>query len=230
MKKAFTLIELIFVIVVIGIIATVSLPNLNKNNLSKAAIQVASHIRYTQHLAMMDDKFSTSENIWYKKRWRLKFSNSVNTNDKWSYSIFDDRSGDASGNPDSDEVAINPLNRNKKLTGGAAGDSMIYSGDPEATDEMNIGQEYGVLDIDFRSDCRTANTNKVVTFDHMGRPIRGTTSNLNSAYISSTNGTNILISSQCVIDLCSVEDCNDANADEIVSIAIEPETGYISIL
>jgi prepilin-type N-terminal cleavage/methylation domain-containing protein len=57
MKRfAFTMLELIFVIIVIGILAVLAMPSFNKNSLAEAAEQVAGHIRYTQHLAMVDDK------------------------------------------------------------------------------------------------------------------------------------------------------------------------------
>ena len=61
MKKAFTMLELVFVIVVAGIIAAVVIPNTKTNPAQEAAIQLLSHIRYTQHLAMVDDKYDSTE-------------------------------------------------------------------------------------------------------------------------------------------------------------------------
>lgn len=74
MKKAFTLLELVFVIVVIGILAAVIIPNTRTNPVREAAIQLVSHIRYTQHLAMVDDKFDATNNNWYKNRWQIVFA------------------------------------------------------------------------------------------------------------------------------------------------------------
>ena len=56
-KRAFTMIELIFVIVVVGILAAIMIPKLNRNASREAANQILTHIRYTQHLAMQDDKY-----------------------------------------------------------------------------------------------------------------------------------------------------------------------------
>lgn len=214
-------------IVVVGILAATIIPNTKTNPLQEAALQVVSHIRYTQHLAMVDDKFNASDPIWYKKRWQLKFSKAVVTENKWSYVIFSDRSG--GGNPDSRDIAVNPLDRNKKLTGGSAGASMIHTGDDEATEEMNIGKTYGVLDVDFSSACRTGATSKNILFDHLGRPLRGKNSNYVSAY-DSGSATNALIDAGCTITICSVLDCKNASNDEKVTIAIENETGYTRIL
>lgn len=68
MRKAFTMIELVFVIVVIGILAAVIIPNTRTNPLQEAAIQLLSHIKYTQHLAMTDDTYDENDPNWYKKR------------------------------------------------------------------------------------------------------------------------------------------------------------------
>ena len=69
MKKAFTMIELVFVIVVIGILAAVIVPSTRTNPTQEAAVELQSHIRYTQHLALTDDKYGTGD--WYKNRWQV---------------------------------------------------------------------------------------------------------------------------------------------------------------
>jgi len=234
MKKAFTILELVFVITVIGILSVVVAPRFGTTNLKDAATQVVSHIRYTQHLAMSNDKYDpldvASNNSWFERRWRIAFSKSVNTKNHYAYTIFDDRLSNASGNPDRNEVAVNPVDKNKKLTGGDAGATMIHTGDPDATDEMNIGLEYGILDVSFSPNCRTASNSKTITFDHLGRPIRGATSSMSTAYDSSTTETNNLISQRCQINLCTASSCATASSDEMISIIIEPETGYTCVL
>jgi len=229
MKKAFTLLELVFTIVIIGILAANMIPNMKTNSIQEAGIQLVSHIRYTQHLAIVDDKYDASDSTWYKSRWQLKFSIGDVTNNKYSYVIFSDTLGTKSGNPDPSEVATNPLDGNKKLTGGSTGDTMIHSGDFEATAEMNIGEVYGVLDVDFSSSCRTGSTSKNLLFDSFGRPLRGNDKNYVSAY-DSGGATNILIESGCTITICSVLDCNNATNEQKVVISIEEETGYTHIL
>ena len=74
MKKAFTLLELVFVIVVIGILAVVIIPNTRTNPAQEAAVQLVSHIRYTQHLAMVDDKFNSANTTWYRNLWQIVFN------------------------------------------------------------------------------------------------------------------------------------------------------------
>ena len=71
MKKAFTLLELVFVLVVIGILAAFMIPSTRTNPAVDAAIQLESHIRYTQHLAMIDDKFDANNTRWYRNLWKI---------------------------------------------------------------------------------------------------------------------------------------------------------------
>ena len=44
-KRAFTMIELIFVIVVVGILAAMIMPRLERNGAKEAATQLLTHIR-----------------------------------------------------------------------------------------------------------------------------------------------------------------------------------------
>jgi len=229
MKNSFTLLELIFVIVVVGIIAVVTLRKTPSDNLDRATIQLVSHLRYTQHLALNQDFYSTTDMNWFKRRWKLSFSNGADTNNYWAYSVWADTAGDATGSPDPKEIAVNPMNKSKRLTGGFNGNLFIHTNDPRATQELNIGQAYGILDIKFSSPCRTGAHSKSIAFDHVGRPLRGALENYIAPYKSSIK-TNILIHKQCQITLCSVANCDNASADEKRIIAIEPETGYAHIL
>ena len=46
-KNAFTMIELVFAIVVLGILTAIGLPNIDKDNRQEAADIILSNIRYT---------------------------------------------------------------------------------------------------------------------------------------------------------------------------------------
>ena len=80
MKKAFTLIELVFVIIVIGILAAAVIPRMKSTHLSESVVKLISNIRYTQHLAIINDVYSSTDADWYKKKWSIDIQNS-------SYSI-----------------------------------------------------------------------------------------------------------------------------------------------
>jgi len=220
-KKAFTLLELIIVIVVITILSFFVTFRLTNNHLYEAADQILSHIRYTQHLALIDNKFDPLKQDWFKERWQLFFTKSSDTalGKAWSYIIFSD-SFTYTGKPDPSEIAIDPYNINKRLTGGyTSGGSGIQYSDDRATKRMNIEREYGIKDVLF-SNC--GSSAKRISFDYMGRPYYGDLSSSTSAY-------NRRIKKQCKIILC-LKKCSIADEEEKISIAIEPETGYAHIL
>jgi len=134
MKKAFTMLELVFVIVVAGIIAAVVIPNTKTNPAQEAAIQLLSHIRYTQHLAMVDDKYDSTNANWFQNRWQIRVAGdtysvvsdnntnfaldpsnndqnlSINLNDDYSVTITSDGSCPAA-NPTSVIISFDHLGR-----------------------------------------------------------------------------------------------------------------------
>ena len=209
MKKAFTLLELIFVIVVIGIIAAAIIPRMKNNSLQQAAIQIESHIRYTQHLAMVDDKYDDSDSNWFKKRWQIIFAKQANTDQQWAYTIFSDIVGGNSGKPNKTEIAINPMNHNQRMTGGynSAQELNVSSSNFVGMQSMNIGKKYGVTDMNFSCSQR-------LVFDYLGRPMKSDLSGNSKPYEE-----NDLITDTCKITL--------KNESESVVIDINKQTGFI---
>ena len=108
MKRfAFTLLELVFVIIVIGILAVLAMPDFKSNQLQQAAEQVANHIRYTQHLAMIDDKFDPNDPTWWRERWQIRFRLLMG---EYGYVIFSDRNQNRNSNQvNPQEIAVDPL-------------------------------------------------------------------------------------------------------------------------
>lgn len=222
MKKAFTMLELVFVLIVIGILAAVISPQMKSTKLREAAIQVVSHIRYTQHLAMVDDRYgdnSVGVNDWYKKRWQLLFGSSASTNGNIAYSIFSDNGSDLTNysKPNLAELALSPMNSDKYLSGGYSG--ILDTDNARASSKMNIGESYNISDIYFTGGCASTNV-KRISFDHLGRPLRGTFNTYTQPYRSTA--TIGLIKTTCNIIL--------KNSEGNVTIAIEPETGYAHIV
>jgi prepilin-type N-terminal cleavage/methylation domain-containing protein len=216
MKKAFTMMELIFVIVVIGILAAVVIPRTGTNKLHEAALQLVSHIRYTQHLAMVDDRFDSADNNWYKKRWQISFSTNDNFADnKPAYLIF--RDNDIDGSVDKSEIAKDSLDTSRYLTGGVSGESTLDIRNLSnfvGVKTLNLGRSYGITNITLSSSCSTGTK---IAFDHLGRPLKGPLASYGSAYPSTRP-----VSTQCTVTL--------TDASDNVVIAIEPETGYACIL
>ncbi|EQB40190.1 hypothetical protein M947_03975 [Sulfurimonas hongkongensis] len=210
MKKAFTMMELIFVLIVIGILAAVILPEMKSNKLREAAIQVVSHIRYTQHLAMVDDKFDVNDADWYKKRWQIQFNKTIEGEDIWAYTIYSDETLSDNANA-INEIARDPQNSNQYMSGGASG--FILLGDIRRNKKMALQETYDITNVSF-SNC--GSTARRITFDHIGRPLFGNPNSANSIY------------ERVITDTCNIRLTHSSG--DIVNIAIEPETGYAHIL
>jgi len=214
MKKAFTLLELVVVIVVVGILSAVLIPKTKTNPLQEAAIQLLSHIRYTQHLAIIDDKFDSAPySDWYQRRWQILFGKSVDSNDRWAYTIFSDTAGTATGDANEVEIALNPANPNQRMTGGYTGAQALDYNNANfvGMKKLNIGTAYHIDDIAFGCGQRIA-------FDHIGRPMTGDQSTMSGAYKA---GTDRLLSKDCTITL-------KQDGQQAV-ITISRESGYAKI-
>lgn len=208
------MLELVFVIVVIGILAAVIIPRIERQPLREAAIQLVSDLRYTQHLAMVDDRYDITDANWSKTRWQLMFENTVQSNNQESYTIFSDWTGAHTGNADATEIAVNPSDTNKRLTGGTNG---VVWNNAAATREMNFGMKYNITNVNFSNSCSLAGSRRIA-FDHLGRPLMG---NL-AGYVSPYPNVNRIITADCNITLSNPE------GDSVV-VTISPETGYAYI-
>lgn len=216
MKRAFTLIELVLVIVVIGIISAVMVPRINRSTLNDAAHQIISHIRYTQHLAMLDNKFDPDDPQWFKRRWQLDFRDPAS--DNVYYTIYQDLNlnGSASTVVSKNEIAKNPLNPKQLLTALSANSAVNSK-------EMLLSKKYGITSITFSSSCSYSGSQRI-SFDYLGRPLYGNPKSLNTIYNNNFGSTGVrLIKNRCVITLTDVE-------NNTAQIAIEPETGYVYML
>ena len=229
MKKAFTMLELIFVIIIIGILAAMILPSTRTNPLQEAAVQLASHIRYTQHLAIVDDRYDRT-NLdgagvakWYKERWQLVFTNSARPNSTVAYTIFSDASAAASaGSPDISEVALNPQDNSKILSGGTTAVGFT-SNHAQVTKKLNLELSYGVTSVTMGGGCPAAGLR--LAFDSLGRPLKGDHDSMKSPYNTSNpykTGKQRLIMTPCTITL------SDGADTEVLRIM--QETGFVCIL
>lgn len=156
MKRfAFTMIELVFVIIVIAILAVLAMPNFNRDLLHEASEQVAGHMRYTQHLAMNDNKFDDNNGTWYQSWWRLRLYES-GTPDNYYYTVFSDK--DQNGNADygtgKTEVAVDPL---KHINLHVSNDN----------NDMDLTGKFGITGV--VSTCDAVG-NIDIFFDNLGRP------------------------------------------------------------
>lgn len=219
MKKAFTMLELVVVIVVIGIIAAAALPRINDDHIAEAADQVMSHIRYTQHLAMQDSKFDPTDARWFRKRWSITFTRAsfCEGANEWRYSVYHD-DGDATGNLNSaNEVARDPSDPSKFMSSGWAGISKANCAN--ASSKYNLARKFGITNVELRGVCRDGNL-QTISFDEFGRPMRSVSTPGGGG---AARGYDRLVynGQNCQIVL--------STAKRTATITVTPETGFLQV-
>lgn len=195
--RAFTMLELVFVIVVVGILSFMAASSFQRNTVQEATDQLLSHIRYTQHLAMMDDKFNAGSANWYRNQWHLDI---VVDNTLWVYSVL---SANNTGT-----YAKDPQNPSAFLSG------LSTVAEANRAKNLQLQAKYGITTIAF-TNCPTANnaTGFSLYFDSLGRPY-GNKSTATAPH------DNLITNNPCTIVL------SNGNAAENMTIEISPETGY----
>ena len=73
-QPAFSMLELVFVIVVIAILASLAIPRMERDYRSEARRNIVSALRYTQHMALIDDVRDPFDSSWQSKMWHISFA------------------------------------------------------------------------------------------------------------------------------------------------------------
>jgi type II secretory pathway pseudopilin PulG len=170
-QLAFTIIELVFVIIVLGILASLAMGRMDRDLRQEASETILSHIRLTQQLALDDNKhlpnFSAN---WQRAYWRIQFKNCSTTGEvKPIYNVGSDL--DLSGGSDisKGESAIDPIN-GKYLYATCFSSSLAS----DVSRDILIGQKFGVTNLKLNGCSSIAgSTANQIAFDYLGRPHRG---------------------------------------------------------
>lgn len=211
-KNAFTMIELVLAIVVLGILAALALPRIERDLRQEAGDNILSAIRYTQHLALTDNRHKFDNADWQKALWQIRFTGTSII----SYTIGSntDYAPPENGTSiDKDESAIDPIN----------GKYMFNQNPTNPLDDESsnifITKKYGIDSVVF-NDCKGEHNSaaKHIAFDNLGRPHRGVTAYATNDYETYINNGN-----------CQITFSSPA-FDSDLSIEINQETGYAFIV
>jgi len=168
LTSAFTMIELIFAIVIVGILAATVLTRVERDLKMEAADNLLSAFRYTQHLALIDDKHDFNDAKWQRRYWRLYFGTCNDDNNTFFYTIGsdDDMTGSTNARVEQNESAIDPASG--KPFWWKDGVNCDSGGDGSASPTIFISHLYGIDNIT-ASDGGALH----IAFDRLGRPHRG---------------------------------------------------------
>jgi len=206
-KPAFTMIELILVIIVLGILASLAIPRLDRDVSQEAADSVLSHIRYTQHLALVDDKHLFDDPTWQQRYWKIMFATCANGD--YFYRIGSDDDSNGNGMFSQIEAAIDPINGKPFFM---ANNDANCEADTTVSNNIFLTKRFGITAID------TSGCNNIahIGFDHLGRPHQSFGASAIPDYSSYLNA-------QCTFAFT----LSNGNS---FSISIDPETGYAQIV
>lgn len=203
-KEAFTMIELVLVIVVLGILAAMAMPRLDRDLQQEAADTILSNIRYTQHLALTDDKHRFNDPTWQRAFWRISFENCSGGNIFLTVGTDMDGQGDI----DLNEAALDPTNGKpmfwRNTLSCQPGDDLSSS-----SENIFVGKKNGVTAVTGAGSCAGV---QYIGFDHLGRPHVGFTNSGIPDYSS-------YINTRCTFTFTM-------SSGPALVINIEPETGY----
>ncbi|ACM93468.1 N-terminal methylation [Nautilia profundicola AmH] len=216
-SSAFTMIELLVVIIIIGIIVATLSFNFSPNRLQLATDQLIKDIKFTQSLALKDDKYqpfpksSSSEDqnqskYWFKQWWQLRIGRTTNGN--YFYEIFSDSVNssnifDKTANPLS-EVALDPQTK-KYLTGN-------YSANTD--EDLNLSKMGISIIKDDNNNTLTSGSIRFV-FDNVGNVYLDEGTSGDTGDINPFDTGRHLLTHNYKLRLCSDNNCNNCIAIEI---------------
>ena len=220
-QAAFTMIELIMVIVVLGILAALAMPRMERDLRQEAADNILSSLRFTQHMALMDNVIdTTSKNRlkWQQKFWR--WGKEGCSDNGIFYYVGSDK--DVKGNIDATvgEAAIDPSNgmvmmgqNNQPCESDLS--SQVYAA-PAGRSSSNIflTKKYGIKEDDTKLVAQCPGNTLSIGFDYLGRPHRGFENSTTPDYSS-------LMETDCNLTF----EFEDGSPDIIITI--EKETGHV---
>jgi len=213
-SAAFTMIELVFVIVVLGILAAMAMPRLERDLRQEAADNILFAIRHTQHLALMDNVRETNA-TWQRAFWRFGFNSC--SDDGIFYYIAADKDLGGGVIPSANEAAIDPLNGQNLAGQNTQPCETDISGHTTASSNIFITRNHSISDGNVAWSGGCVGTSNYIGFDNLGRPHRGFLASSAPDYAT-------VVTSDCNLTLTF-----DTSDIEPLIITIEKETGHAYI-
>jgi len=212
------MIELVFVIVVLGILASLAMGRMERDLRQEASETILSHIRLTQQLALRDNKHrSDNDAKWQIAYWQF-YLRPCGTD--WSYRVSSNIGLETSGvsSLGKFESAINPVD-GKYLWA-----SNCTNLDTDESPTVLLTKKFGVDIISSTSSCKDGSSSSTsIAFDYLGRPHVGTNYN-------NTPDFRKLMTDDCNITFTMSTDQDNDGVNDNFIITIKAETGHTFIV
>lgn len=172
MKKSFSLLEIIFTILLLALLYTIFIPKKQTNNFDDFINRMLIYMNYTRFQSLIDDKKDTQNELWAKKRWTIKFFRCRSDVGGIYYSIYSDKN--LTGHVSIEDSLKDPLtNKN------------IYSSN--YCEEKNENSKYVLLTKNFEItkvevSCNSTNSLGQISFGNDGRVYSKLSNEINEEY------------------------------------------------
>ncbi|SFV57626.1 Putative periplasmic ATP /GTP-binding protein [hydrothermal vent metagenome] len=202
-KSAFTMIELVFVIVILGILSSLAMGRMDRDLKQEASETILSHIRLAQQLALRDNKHrSDNSPNWQRAYWQIDFDCIASS---CRYIVGSDK--DLNTSIDKTESAIDPTDGKYLWNYGTTGIDM--------SNKVLLKNKFGIHAITLSGGCENNNS---IAFDYLGRPQLDIS--------KATNSFSSYMDNDCNLTFTMSIDGKDDN----FTITIESETGHSFIV
>lgn len=206
MKKAFSFLELILVVSILVIVLTFFIPKKTTNKLDELVNRIVLQLQQTRYIALIDSKYSNSNQKWFKQRWTMKFFRCKKEIGGIYYSIYSDKN--MSGHPSASESLKDPLtNKN------------IYSSNSCSNNKEN--SKYVLLTKNFQIQtvgisCNSTSSLGQISFGYDGKVYSKLSNIANASEMYE------------ITDNCFLKFIDNSNNSKIIEVS--PITGYIKKL
>jgi prepilin-type N-terminal cleavage/methylation domain-containing protein len=209
-RSAFTMLELVFVIVVLGIIAAMAIPRMEHDTRQQASEHILSAFQTTRYMALIDNRTNPDDSNWQRELWNIRFL--ADGNGGFFYTISSNANQDDT--VDKNETALDATNG--KYMYNQFNTNTI---DSDESKSIFIGQNYGINSVVFAGGCANSD---YIAFDYLGRPFAS------GIYVNAL--VPMVLYSNVMTSACTITfGFQDATLNDLVYM-IEPETGHVSLL
>lgn len=107
MKKSFSFLEIIIVLILIALLYSLFIPKSKINKLDEITNRLTLYLTFTRLKALLDDKYDENDSLWHKKRWTMKFFRCREVEDGIYFTIYSDKN--KTGHPSIEDTLKDPL-------------------------------------------------------------------------------------------------------------------------
>lgn len=162
MKRSFSLLELTLTLTFISILSFsffYTKKTLFPSKIDIAANRLILYIKQTRLQALIDSQYDPSDNLWYRKRWTLKFFRCNKNIGGIYYSIFSDKN--KKGHPNKYESLKDPLTNRYIYS------SNSCKGESDTSKYVLLTKEFDIINVEVS--CKSDNSLGKISFGYDGK-------------------------------------------------------------